>query len=360
MSGLTNNLLDVWEIMLVNSFNHFRAIAIIFIIAGHSFGVNGMTFDTVFNTTIQNLIAGGTALFVFISGFLFHHIFYKRYEYKKFMFSKVKNVFTPYFLLGLIPVIMYTIKKSDAFNGYFLPIESGFISEYLIPFLKYYTSGRFLTAYWYIPFIMLTFLLSPLHIKYIKLKFNNQLLIITTFSIIALLIHRPVYNINVIQSVIYFTPIYLIGITASIHKELIYEYLKGKEVYIILAVILLATYQSTLGIGGNYHKDPFTYGGIDLMFFQKILLCFFFMVFLNRFESNNNKAIHAVASTSFTAFFIHPFIIFFITKLELGFMAKDSWFLYFAFVLTISATCVLIAKITKKIIPKYSRFIIGY
>jgi len=346
--------------MLVNSFNHFRAISILFIIAGHSFGVNGMEFDSVFNTTIQNLISGGTTLFVFISGFLFHHVFYKRYEYKTFMLNKGKNVLLPYIILGFLPILLLVIKKSDGFEGYFLPDGVGLLNEYLVPAFKYYISGRFLTAYWYIPFVIMMFALSPLHVKYIELQFKYQLLVIVIFSIAAVLIHRPIYNINVIQSLIYFTPVYLIGITASIHKELIYRYLTGKEGYILFAVIMLAGYQASLGVGGNYHKGAFIYGGVDLMLIQKILLCFFFIVWLNRFESYNNRAVHAVASTSFAAFFIHPFFLWFIVRLDLSFIATNSWFLYFVFVGTLSILCIFIAKVTKRIVPKYSRNIIGY
>lgn len=346
--------------MQVNSFNHFRAIAILFIIAGHSYGANGIKFDSIIDVTIQNIITGGTALFVFISGFLFHHIFYKRYDFKKFMVNKGKNVLLPYLVLGFIPICMYVMKESNRYDGYFLPSSTGLLSEYIVPFIKYYASGGFLVAYWYIPFVMVTFALSPFHIKFIKLELRNQFLIIFTLSIIAVLIHRPVNNINVIQSVVYFTPVYLIGITASIHKELIYERLNGKEIYILFAAIILAFYQSTIGIEGNYHKEPFLYAGLDLMFFQKILLCFFFMVWLNRFENYNNKVVHAVASTSFTAFFIHPFILWFIKKLDLTFMASNSWALYFLFVLTLSALCIFVAKVIKKIVPEYSRLIIGY
>ena len=158
----------------------------------------------------------------------------------------------------------------------------------------------------------------------------------------------------------YFTPIYLIGITASIQKESTYTYLKGKEIYLILAVILLATYQATIGVGGNYHKLAFSYGGIDLMFLQKVLLCFFLMAWLKKMEHINNRIIQALASTSFTAFFIHPFIILFIRKLEFGFMANGSWTIYVIFVGATSMLCVLIANTAKKIAPKYSRFIIGY
>lgn len=346
--------------MLINSFNHFRAVAILFIIAGHSFEVNGMQFDSILEVTIRNIVGGGTSLFVFISGFLFHQIFYKKYDYKKLMINKGKNVFIPYLILSLFPILWYVMKQTSHFEGYFLPSGTGIISEYLIPTLKYYMSCRFLIAYWYIPFIMMTFALSPFHIKYIKINIKYQLLIILLLSVVAVLIHRPLYNINVFQSVIYFTPVYLIGITASIHKDKIYKYLKGKDLYLFLAVILLALYQSSLGIVGNYHKPAFVYGGIDLIFFQKIIFCFFFMIWLNRFESYNNRVIHAVAATSFTAFFIHPFIISFLIKLDLNFMATNSWFIFLIFVGTLSMTCIFIAKITKQVIPKYSRYIIGY
>jgi peptidoglycan/LPS O-acetylase OafA/YrhL len=61
--------------MHLNSFNHFRAIAITFIVAGHCFGLTGMAITSMMEKTIANLLLGGTSLFVFISGFLFHHIF---------------------------------------------------------------------------------------------------------------------------------------------------------------------------------------------------------------------------------------------------------------------------------------------
>jgi len=346
--------------MQINSFNHFRAIAILFIIAGHSFIPVGMVFDNLFEVSLNNLIVGGTSLFVFISGFLFHHIFYPKYMYKKFLGNKYYNVFVPYIILGFAPVLLSVLMKKESFNGYYLPNGSGMINEYLVPTFKYYMSGGFLNAYWYIPFIMITFIISPLHMKYIKIRLSFQLLIIVLLSIISIFLHRPVYNINVAQSVLYFTPVYLIGITASIYKEKIYEYLNGKELYLLVIAISLAVLQSYLGITSNYHKLAFEYDGIDIMYFQKISLCFFFMIWLNRFEKYNNRAIHILASTSFTAFFIHPFILKFLDKIELEFIKVDSWIVFTAFVGTLSLTCILIAKLIKKILPKYSKYLIGY
>ena len=103
--------------MQINSFNHFRAIAIIFIIAGHSFGIVGMEFDTLLEASIRNIIKGGTSLFVFISGLLFHHVFYQKYHYKNFFIKKCNHVLVPYLILGFIPTTLQGKMTSDFISG---------------------------------------------------------------------------------------------------------------------------------------------------------------------------------------------------------------------------------------------------
>lgn len=346
--------------MKINSFHHFRAIAIIIIIAGHSFGVTGLEVNSLSGSLVKNLIQGGTALFVFISGFLFHHIFYPKYNYGDFLEKKIKNVLVPYLLLGFAPVVMAVLMNKGWFDGYFLPTGPGFFLEFVVPMVKYYSAGTFLTAYWYIPFIMVVFITSPLHIYYIRLDIKLQLATILLFSIMAIFIHRPVGGILVFQSVIYYMPIYFFGITASIHKEFIYRAFRGKEFLFLLTAVGLAFYQASLGDVGNYQKQPFDYAGVDWMFLQKIALCLFFMIFLKRFEEFNNYWVHNVAATSFTAFFIHPFILAILIKLELTYLNMNSWVFYILFVFTVTAICVIFAKTLRKLLPKYSRYIIGY
>ena len=347
--------------MHLNSFNHFRAIAILFIITGHSFSVVGLEFDNLFHDSLRNFLSGGSNLFIFISGFLFHHVFYKKYQYSDFITKKLKNLLIPYLILGFIPTMFFIFIKKDAFDGMFLPTSTGLLSEYIIPTIKYYITGRFLTAYWYIPCILVIFSMSPLHIKYIQLSSRSQFVIILITSVIAVMAHRSIGNINIIQSVIYFTPLYLIGITASINRDLIYTNINnGREYVLLLMAVLLAIYQAYSGFSGGYRKDFFEIGIIDLMYFQKIFLAFFFMTWLVRFENVNNHIIHAVASTSFALYFIHPYILWVLFKLDLELLKVDSWFFLVFFVLTLTSFCVLIAKTIKKMAPKYSRYIIGY
>ena len=86
----------------INSINHYRAIAIIIIVAAHSFTIAEIKFDAISTNIFRNLLAGGTMNFVFISGFLFHIIFYKKYRFDKFFNGKF--------------LVMINFNKTNLFN----------------------------------------------------------------------------------------------------------------------------------------------------------------------------------------------------------------------------------------------------
>lgn len=342
--------------------NHFRAIAIVLVVASHNDSLGGLVFDAYWEQVARNLIAGATALFVFISGFFFHHIFYRRYAFQAFVTGKLKNLLIPYLILAAFPILVAVLEQRPDFGGMFLPVSDDPLGTYLVPALKYLWSGRFLTAYWYIPFILVTFLMSPLHMAFIRLPGRAQVLIVAALLIVAAVLHRPVANLHVFQSVVYFAPVYLIGILASLHRERIYAVLSGKEYYLLAAAIGLALLQASIGHIGNYHKAPFEFAGIDIMIFQKVFLCFFFMIWLRRFENVNNTFVTAVSQTSFAIYFIHPYVkwAFEVARARFGFQIDESWVLYAVGVLLVVAFCVACAKLAKLCVPRGSRYVVGY
>jgi len=346
--------------MYLNSFNYFRALAIIFIVAGHSVSAADVQYNSVFSLTMGNIIAGGTTLFVFISGFLFHHIFYKKYVYQKFLVNKFRNVLIPYLILSFAPILLHVIAQSDNFGEYFLPAGESFFSIYITPYFQYLWTGRMLNGYWYIPFIIVTFLLSPVHIAFIRVSPQIRILLILVSLFAATLIQRPVDNLSVFQSVIFFTPVYLIGIACSIHKEQIWTTLAGKEPWLLVIVITLAYIQAALGKGGNYHSDFFQFNGVDLQLLQKLVLCLFFMVLLHRWEGKEWKWLGVVADTSFAIFFLHAIPLFVIRKLKGDFVFDYPWLVYPLLVVGIIIMCVAIALALKKFMGQRSRFITGY
>jgi hypothetical protein len=341
--------------MFLNSLNYFRAIAIIFIVFGHSYWLADYEFTTINSKTIRNLTAGGTFFFVFISGFLFHHIFYKKFNSRKFFKGKFKYVVLPYLIMSVLPIANYILK-----NGYTL--ENSFY--YLKPIGYCLVTGAHLLAYWYIPFIILVFALSFIYIRFIKLNIKYQLLVFCFLSIVSVFLHRPQRDIIylAIQSLAYFTPFYLFGIICSEKKEILYSKLVGKELVLLSIGLLIVILQVYVGVVGNYEKPPFEFDGIDLMFVHKLIFCVFFMIFLHRFETVKSKFLDVVAKNSFGIFFIHGYyiLIFLLLKSRLNFsFPQNSFLIYLGVAIIIFILSLLTSMLIRKLIPKYSRSIIG-
>ena len=79
---------EIKKTKILNYINVFRGLAILLIVAGHT-----MQFGEIGSLTQKlsvEIFAGGTALFIFISGFLFQHLSGK-YEFKNYMSKKWTN-----------------------------------------------------------------------------------------------------------------------------------------------------------------------------------------------------------------------------------------------------------------------------
>ena len=70
---------------MLNYINVFRGLAILLILAGHTMQI-GEKGSWINNISFE-IFAGGTALFIFISGFLFQHLSAK-FEYKNYLSKK--------------------------------------------------------------------------------------------------------------------------------------------------------------------------------------------------------------------------------------------------------------------------------
>ena len=345
-----------------------------FVVASHvyRFGFNGDDFVSIF---IRNIVTGWTGVFVFVSGFMFHYYFLKNFSYIKFLRDKLINIGFPYIFLATLGIAILFF----ADIGYFSPVETmpraDFFYQYGVLFdatdpnwlviLKYYATGRFLMAYWYIPFVALLFSMAPLHVRFVRLSARKQLLIISALSILAILVQRPVEDTNPLQSLVYFTPAYLIGIFVSLHNQKVKEILDGKLLLLLFCVLSMSLAQYLSGHRGNYHKPFFEYGTFDFMYVQKLfLMLFLYMLFENYvFKS---KIIDIVSRTSFAIYFIHPWVHLIFSELGRGLkLFPDSGNNIFLYILTCISMLLISMRIATliKIFSKGSkktRYFIGY
>ncbi|OLF37657.1 MULTISPECIES: acyltransferase family protein [unclassified Psychrobacter] len=360
--------------MYLKSISNYRAIAIIAIVASHIYGFGLSSPDPV-TYFIKSIITGSTGLFVFISGFMFYYVFYKKYEYKHFIKNKILNIGVPYSILAIIAICITYFLSSGYFNANSLSSYSyrdGIIfkvedSTFTIV-LKYYATGRFLTAYWYIPFALILFASAPIHIFFISLRKRLQLEVVILLSLVSIFGHRPVAETNPFQSLVYYTPIYLIGILVAMNRNKVKVTIENKKAVIIL-IFLVFTFtivQYSTGHIGNYNKLFFYFDGMDFMYLQKISLILLVYIFLEKY-SFNLYFIDVISKTSFSIFFIHPWLIILFKEIfyNLGFVfypEENNLFLYMFMLVLILSISVLISLSIKKSF-KYSiktRYLIGY
>lgn len=340
----------------LNSINYFRAIAIIIIVLSHSYDLAQWEINSVWSKFCYSLSQNGSVFFIFISGFLFHHIFYFRFQFQKFMVKKLNYVFLPYLIMSFLPLV-YQLGSEN--GGIYLP--SQLQDNLTLATLWYLATGKMMVAYWYIPVAMMLYFLSPVVIKLINHKTLGSGIL--ALMPISLIVHRPIANINPLHSLIYFLPVYLLGVWCSINKQKIYVYLANKIWLVLNLSLLLALYQSLFfEVSGNFHKEFWSVTVIDINLIQKILLCFFLMSLLNLYENTDNSFLKKTAEVSFPIYFIHPLLIMILAKVIDAFnLSYQGNFL----TLLIATTVLLlgsmaIAFLGKSLLNKKSRYIIGW
>ena len=343
----------------LNSINYFRGIAIVIIVSGHCYGLSQWDVSSNLGKFFASLTANGSVYFVFISGFLYRHIFYDRFDYKKFMLKKTQYVFIPYLVCSTLAII-YTVFVRDT-QPYLPPSLTD--KPLLVIIGWYYITGRAADAYWYVPMAMLLFAISPVVNLIIK---SEKVLAVSLFLLpISLLIHRPIGNINAFQSLIYYFPLYLIGIWASINYQKISSNLEDNKRKLMLGICAL-----DLGVvqvwlfdsWGNSHKEFWSITVPEVNLLQKIILCFLFLSILNRYEESEIGVLKQTAATSFAVYFIHPLLIYFAffisNRLNLQFEGN-----FFTLILTsflVQTASMAIAFAVKAIFKKNSRYLIGW
>ena len=278
-------------------FDYLRGISIALIVLGHSI----VFAQPLFPALLENLLRGGTGLFVFISGFFFHRIFYPRFDYAQFIAKKAAALLIPFAAVSLFALSLRML-------GWW---QEGVSWEDNLLYAWYtLRNGYVLYPHWYIPFIFLTFLCSPLHLLYIHATSAQQISLLIIFSLIALCMHRPESNSNFLQSLIYFTPFYLLGILFSQYRIQLQQWHWPLLIISLCVIAITAILQTYVWVHlGNYHKAAFRFDGLDLQFLQTLAGCIFTFALCSHIHWQwLQRHLSWLAELSFPIFFIHPLL----------------------------------------------------
>lgn len=335
--------------MTLHAITHFRALAIVFVVASHCILLAHYDTPTLAQGTFINLLTGATVFFVLISGILFQHVFVPRYTFRRFMRSKLRNVALPYLVLAL-PLTVFVVLRA----------ASGEIGARVLYGAHLLLSGNTVIAYWYVPAILVMFLMSPLHMAYQRLSLNHQLSMLAMLYLLSNIVQRSVEDMVIPQSVIYFTPVYLTGMTYMQHRAAALPLLKRLSFPLLLSAVLLAMLAAQMGHYGNYHTGfSLRWSEIDLMMPQKLALSFAILGLLERYADRPIAASQSLAEASFGVFFLHAPMIYLL--LEAGYRPLFAAPLANIMVMTgvLFALCLGSIALLRRVFPNHSRQLVG-
>ncbi|WP_119008225.1 acyltransferase family protein [Vibrio superstes] len=331
----------------LHSINWFRGIAILFVVLTHM-PINNLMTNNYFHYW-QAYFQNGTALFIFIAAYLFWHLI-DRYEFRKYLIVKLKNVVTPYIviitstLIGIMFLASVGIHSIDYSSSDFKvnilsPFqENGFIWHYL-------KGGAVNYPLWFIPMIICFFVMSPFIKMISESKYFHPVLFISLF--VTVLTTRGDWGYS---NFIHYLGIWMLGI-----------FCKRNEKWIFLHSRLIACISFLPSIIFVYFKVEYPESLINFSEIQKIFTIFFFLTVLMSFEKSKKefKSLDILAKYSFGIFFIHYYFIviynFIFERYLPDHILISYWSVLILTLLSSLVVCISVKRYTKS----YSRTLLG-
>lgn len=335
-----------------------RGLAILFIVGIHcrtSFPWKDKGVELLFESFLDN----GTIIFVFISGFLFEHLFTHNFNFKKYLNKKLKFVIIPYLLVSIVPIID-KLYFEDSLR-WLPPVLNN--QPDLIKGFYMLVTGKHFGPYWFIPMIVIFYLISPLLVVLNNARFYKY--IFPLVFIAGLFTYKFGYYSNTWDSFLYFLPIYLFGMFSSYYKDDIIAQSK----WLLYTCVIIYLIVTTLELTGHLeiHKligfEPNTQPDYLFNFtkFKVSLLCIALLLIFYNIRYRKMSILKVLGDYSFGIYFIHLYFIvatqFVVNSQIEAFRMTTPLFLVYTVLVTI--VCVAIIYIIKKIFGNKSRYLIG-
>ena len=328
--------------MFLGYIHYFRALAITFIVAGHS--IDALIWS---NHDVERLIriflSNGSVLFVFIAGYLFQHLSNKLRGMRYFS-SKVKNVILPYFLISIPAIIIsVTIFVQDRVWPEFYDKS---IWEQVVFF---YLSGAHLAPLWFIPMICIFYLISPLLLELDKGRL--MYVMIPAFIVVSCVVGRGLPH----YSFVHFLSVYLLGMYFSKYKEEINPVISRAPVIAVALglVIGLAMIEFLLTTATMSYWN----------YLQKLSMAVFFLgLFIRYNEHLTSKFVSRLADNSFGIFFIHSYALTsgkILYERSFGALADGNALLLVAVIGATLILCFYLIEMIRSMFGKHSRMLVG-
>ncbi len=316
--------------------HYFRAFAIICIVFAHFFHTD-LSFS-IFNCS--------TIFFLFISGYLLIYLDRNDFHTGTYYRKKFMSVLLPYIIIAVL-IYLYRMQNID--------VSSIFWYYKNLP-LEVLLGYRICVQFWYIPFIAIVFLFTPLLMKMPRSWLRNITLVSLFVPLYAVRRDFLTGFLNSVEVFAFFVPVYLAGMCYALDKEKIDAVLR--KYWIHMAVVSLGL---TLFI---YFRNTEVPVNTAALYVQKMFFAGLVVLGLNLISHKKIHILDLFAKYSFSIYFLHvflgePLMVFFGSYVARLGIQQDS-----DPVTVISGVCSLftvlfICVLLKQITGRYSRNLFG-
>ncbi|KDN09429.1 hypothetical protein GAPWKB30_1966 [Gilliamella apicola] len=299
-----------------------------------------------------------TTFFVLIAGFLFQHLTYK-FDTKTYYLSKFKTVVCPYISVSIFCFVFFHYQYLSNLP-WFSSTETSVVSS----IVRMMLTGKQLLPLWFIPMIIIIYLMAPLLYFWSK----KNLIVAGLIAMFWVVVFTKPDFTQPILNLLHYGPVYLIGMMIKQNYQIIIKTVKDN---LFLVVFLF----------GLCFFVPFAYRymnhlGVEKLYYdtlQKIILFILALYFLDGLNHKTNegklyKFFSYMANISFPIYFIHEIIVLELEQLlyisPLGYVIKtdNGWLASLGAVIFLVSTLivsVIIAKIITLVFKNKAKYLIG-
>ncbi|WP_428241435.1 acyltransferase family protein [Gynuella sp.] len=341
----------------------FRGFAIINVVGAHSWstlmyliwGSDILKHMNLLYATTKMAFHGSTLYFAFISGLLFSKVL-KNKGWKSFFKNKLMNVMAPYFVLSLFFL--------TTFWSWYLQsaADKGRPTEFIPALLDGLFFGRVLPHFWYIPVLLVIFLLTPLF-QYLLHQPRCKWIIFALIVAPLIISRTTIPAFLSLQTLIYFSGAYIFGMWV------------GKDYNQTLAVIsryrawlwciaIAGSLALTLLVLQHYESNNLTAWDQTLVYLQKTALICLILHYFSKHEAVLPGFLNLLGTYAFAIYFLHLAFTYLVARGLAKLMSQHQDWLTLALsgllVLTASiALSIAISKIVRLLLGRRSRILIG-
>ncbi len=243
------------------------------------------------------LFHSSTLYFIFISGYLFDYVNKARpFNLCRFYLSKVKNLLCPYLFLSTLFVGLSIVMDNMAMP---IPpfINHGTVLREPADIALAYLWGTACVTYWYIPFILLVYLVAPL----LFLIRGRQFTVFTIcFALVPFLVQRDEL-VDFFRNFCFFFPAFVLGVYFSRNRDVCVCFIGRHKVVIACVAAVLS---AVLFI--DFHVSMLSSPEI-VYYVQRMSIACLVIVFFEEFPFDS-VLVDKLAQYSFSLYFLHDFV----------------------------------------------------